>query len=342
MALGFTPSSLAAGASIPNTYAAANDPSCTPATLACSNSSPYTLSCGGSTTIMGPCMYSSCVQECTLTANQGGGFLYGQPGQPAPGNTRTEFPTNAGACGMGNIMTCTGTATTNSLTCSTTGGTSLPISDCNYATCTPTGGSGTIYVADNGNNRVDEFTSAAAYNWEFSSNPPVPAINSPTGIAVDGSVGPTNGNVWVVNNGASTVDEYDSTGKYLSLQLSGVPGGFSQRQDLDNHSTTFSQWQDFDSLFISDAYAALCGNSCNGCSPVNCTCNLGTGCIPTCNLAVLVVLYLPVLALPLLVLLPVLAVIRVSHPAVVPPSPLAPPAPAYGASPSTTLTSTSM
>ena len=72
--------------------------------------------------------------------------------------------------------------------------------------------SGDVYVVDNGNNRVEEFTSSGAYltQWgtEGSGNG---QFNSPWGIAVGSS-----GNIYVSDMGNNRIEEFTSSGIYVN------------------------------------------------------------------------------------------------------------------------------
>lgn len=90
--------------------------------------------------------------------------------------------------------------------------------------------SGTVLVADTGNNRVAEFSSTGAYTSAFSKN-----MGSPEGIALD-----TSGDIWVANAGVTdagpdTVLEYNSAGTYqasLGTGETSTLGGLSNPSDV--------------------------------------------------------------------------------------------------------------
>jgi hypothetical protein len=182
---------MSSGQSI-NAYATASDLSCTQHTLNCSWGA---LSCDGNADLTN-CQVGSCSLACTLSANQGGGTL-------ASGGTATEYKASSGASCPAETMTCTnGTLSCSSGTMST---------DCQYSSCTVSGGggggNGNVWVADTGNNRVQEFDSSGNYLSQFGSG----QLNNPQGIAIDAS-----GNLWVVDSSNGRVVEFDSSGNYLS------------------------------------------------------------------------------------------------------------------------------
>lgn len=80
-------------------------------------------------------------------------------------------------------------------------------------------GSGNIWVADQDNNRVEEFNSAGTYQMQLGScssgactvTSTNGAFNGPTGIAFNPS-----GNIWVTDTGGNRVEEFNSAGTYLS------------------------------------------------------------------------------------------------------------------------------
>jgi hypothetical protein len=79
---------------------------------------------------------------------------------------------------------------------------------------------GNVYVADTGNNRIEEFSSTGTYILQFdgSVGPPTGAFSSPESIAVDNSgsaLDPSNGDVYVADSGNHVIDKFTSTGAYI-------------------------------------------------------------------------------------------------------------------------------
>jgi YD repeat-containing protein len=73
---------------------------------------------------------------------------------------------------------------------------------------------GHLWVADTGNNRIEEFTAGSGPKClvsfgEAGSEPG--KLNAPQGIAVD-----SKGNIWVADTGNNRIEEYNSEGKYLA------------------------------------------------------------------------------------------------------------------------------
>ncbi len=86
---------------------------------------------------------------------------------------------------------------------------------------------GDVYVADKGNNRVEEFDAEGKYLAQFNgSEAPTGQFSKPTGVAVDNSTSPAKGDVYVVDPGHRVVDVFDSTGKYLT-QITGPSTPFA-------------------------------------------------------------------------------------------------------------------
>jgi hypothetical protein len=86
---------------------------------------------------------------------------------------------------------------------------------------------GDVYVLDQGNLRVEEFSAAGHYLAQFngSEDPNFPeGFSSPTGIAVDNSSGPSAGDVYVADAGHDVVEKFSATGAYIG-QLTGTPQG---------------------------------------------------------------------------------------------------------------------
>ncbi len=74
---------------------------------------------------------------------------------------------------------------------------------------------GDIYIADSGNNRIQEFGPEGTYITQFNGGPEH-ALAEPSEIAVDNS--PTSsakGDVYVYDRGHQAIDVFDSEGRYL-------------------------------------------------------------------------------------------------------------------------------
>jgi tripartite motif-containing protein 71 len=70
---------------------------------------------------------------------------------------------------------------------------------------------GDVYIADTGNNRIEELNSKGEYVRAFGKKGSEPGqLSSPKGVAIDG-----NGNVWVGDYGNNRVDEFSETGVVL-------------------------------------------------------------------------------------------------------------------------------
>jgi YD repeat-containing protein len=70
---------------------------------------------------------------------------------------------------------------------------------------------GDVWIADTGNNRVQEFSSSGEYLLKFGSGGTGNGqVKSPEGIAVDGK-----GNLWVADTGNNRVQEFSATGVYV-------------------------------------------------------------------------------------------------------------------------------
>jgi DNA-binding beta-propeller fold protein YncE len=81
-----------------------------------------------------------------------------------------------------------------------------------------TGPDGSVYISDNGNNRVQRFTADGAFLASFGSAGAGPGqFNGPTGI----SVGP-DGSVYVADSGNNRVQRFDANGTFISQW--GSPG----------------------------------------------------------------------------------------------------------------------
>ena len=71
--------------------------------------------------------------------------------------------------------------------------------------------SGNLFIADSGNNRIQEFTGTGTFIREFGSPGSAPGqFNTPAGIALDSS-----GNVYVVDQNNNRIQEWSSTGTFL-------------------------------------------------------------------------------------------------------------------------------
>lgn len=88
---------------------------------------------------------------------------------------------------------------------------------------------GTVYVTDSSNNRVEYFTATGEYLGQFNGEAaPSGTLSSPTAIAVDNSgnsLDPSAGDVYVVDSAHSVIDKFSATGEYLSqlTEAGGVP-----------------------------------------------------------------------------------------------------------------------
>jgi hypothetical protein len=103
---------------------------------------------------------------------------------------------------------------------------------------------GDVYVVDEGNNRVERFSSTGSYLGQFNGSgtyedleeavkvkigtaAPTGAFSTPEGIAVDNSTDPLDpsaGDVYVTDAGNDVIDKFSATGAYLG-QISTSPGG---------------------------------------------------------------------------------------------------------------------
>jgi hypothetical protein len=87
--------------------------------------------------------------------------------------------------------------------------------------------SGDVYVADIANNVVDKFDASGTYLSQITGTVTPAgffAFANPAAVAVDNSGGVDASHVYVVDQGNDVVDEFDSTGAYVS-QLTGTPSG---------------------------------------------------------------------------------------------------------------------
>jgi phosphodiesterase/alkaline phosphatase D-like protein len=81
---------------------------------------------------------------------------------------------------------------------------------------------GTVYVADKGNNRVQDFDATGQYLGQFDgSETPAKSLSDPAYIAVDNSASAAKGDIYVVDVGHAVIDVFSPAGKYLS-QLTGI------------------------------------------------------------------------------------------------------------------------
>jgi len=69
---------------------------------------------------------------------------------------------------------------------------------------------GNILIADTGNNRIQEFTSAGEFVRKYSGEGEN-ALNSPTGVTID-----SEGKVWVSDSGNNRIERFSSKGAFLS------------------------------------------------------------------------------------------------------------------------------
>jgi phosphodiesterase/alkaline phosphatase D-like protein len=86
--------------------------------------------------------------------------------------------------------------------------------------------SGDVYVADAGNNRVEEFGAEGKYVATITgAETPAGSFSNPSGVAVDNSASPAKGDLYVMDVGHHVIDVFESSGKYLS-QIKGTPSSF--------------------------------------------------------------------------------------------------------------------
>ncbi len=94
-----------------------------------------------------------------------------------------------------------------------------------------------VYVVDEGNNRVEEFSSTGSYIGQFNgsgtlagegSAAPTGQFSAPESIAVDNSgdalTDPSAGDVYVADSGHNVIDKFTSTGSYIGQLTEGSPG----------------------------------------------------------------------------------------------------------------------
>jgi NHL repeat-containing protein len=83
--------------------------------------------------------------------------------------------------------------------------------------------SGDVYVADAGNNRVEEFDAEGKYLATITgAETPAGSFSDPSDVAVDNSSSPAKGDLYVMDVGHHVIDVFNSSGKYLS-QIKGTP-----------------------------------------------------------------------------------------------------------------------
>jgi hypothetical protein len=86
--------------------------------------------------------------------------------------------------------------------------------------------SGDVYVADAGNNRVEELGPEGKYVATIAgTETPSGSFSDPTGVAVDNSASPAKGDLYVMDVGHHVIDVFNSSGTYLS-QIKGTPSSF--------------------------------------------------------------------------------------------------------------------
>jgi phosphodiesterase/alkaline phosphatase D-like protein len=86
--------------------------------------------------------------------------------------------------------------------------------------------SGDVYVADAGNNRVEEFDAKGKYVATIiGAETPAGSFADPSGVAVDNSSSPATGDLYVMDAGHQVIDVFEFSGKYLS-QIKGTPSSF--------------------------------------------------------------------------------------------------------------------
>jgi glucose/arabinose dehydrogenase/sugar lactone lactonase YvrE len=74
-------------------------------------------------------------------------------------------------------------------------------------------GTGNIYVADTGNNRIDKFSSSGSFITSFGSGGDHPGqFNHPSGVAIDSGTG----NIYVADTGNNRIDKFSSSGSFIT------------------------------------------------------------------------------------------------------------------------------
>jgi hypothetical protein len=87
--------------------------------------------------------------------------------------------------------------------------------------------SGDVYVADAGNNRVEEFGAEGKYVATITgAETPAGSFSDSSGVAVDNSSSPAKGDLYVMDVGHHVIDVFNSSGTYLS-QIKGAPSSFA-------------------------------------------------------------------------------------------------------------------
>src|SRR5580704_15446745 len=83
--------------------------------------------------------------------------------------------------------------------------------------------SGDVYVADAGNNRVEEFGSEGKYLATITgAETPAGSFSDPNGVAVDNALSSAKDDLYVMDVGHHVIDVFDPSGKYIS-QIKGTP-----------------------------------------------------------------------------------------------------------------------
>jgi hypothetical protein len=86
--------------------------------------------------------------------------------------------------------------------------------------------SGDVYVADAGNNRVEEFNAEGKYLATITgAETPAGSFSNSSGVAVDNSSSPAKDDLYVMDVGHGAIDVFNPSGKYLS-QIKGTPSSF--------------------------------------------------------------------------------------------------------------------
>ena len=129
-------------------------------------------------------------------------------------------------------------------------------------------GSNNIYVADQGNNRVEKFTTAGNYSSQFGA-PAAGSVSDPEDVVID-----SRGNVWVTNELQNMIQEFTSGGTYesgFSFDASGdtTPRGvaidsggniwiaFGGGNEVVEYSATGTIEQHFGSAYISEGASGV-------------------------------------------------------------------------------------